>query len=248
MNPTSPTKSPSDTPPQGPPAVLVSGASGVLGLAVVRQLASQGHRVFAGHHARPLEEVSGVVPVALDVSDDRACRAAVEQVVETTGRIDAVVHVAGIILDEVLPRLDVADWDRVMSVNLGGAFRLARAAARPMTRQRGGHIVHVGSYSGAVGSAGQSAYAASKAALHGLTLSLAREFGSRDVRVNTVLPGFLLSPLTAGLTPERLQGYRDANLLGRHNDPAEVARFIAFLLSTRNISGQLFALDSRVIP
>ena len=239
---------PSDCPSKEAQAVLVSGASGVLGLAVVRRLVADGHRVFAGHHARPLEEVPGAEPVPLDVADDASCRAAVERVVEAGGRIDAVVHVAGVILDELVARIDVADWDRVHSVNLGGAFRLARAASRHMARRRGGHIVHVGSYSGTVGSAGQAAYAASKAALHGLTLSLARELGSRDVRVNTVLPGFLLSPLTAGLTPERLQGYRDANLLGRHNDPAEVARFIAFLLSTRNISGQLFALDSRVVP
>jgi NAD(P)-dependent dehydrogenase (short-subunit alcohol dehydrogenase family) len=228
-------------------AVLVSGASGVLGQAIVRELAGAGHRVFAGVHRRPWEPVPGAVPVDLDVADDTSCRAAVRRVLDDTGRIDAVVHVAGVILDALLAHIGPDDWDRLFSVNLGGAMRLARAASRPMART-GGHIVHIGSHSGTVGSAGQSAYAASKAALHGFTLSLARELGSRDVRVNTVLPGFLLSPLTAGLTPERLQAYRDANLLGRHNDPAEVARFVAFLLSTRNVSGQLFALDSRVIP
>jgi NAD(P)-dependent dehydrogenase (short-subunit alcohol dehydrogenase family) len=242
MNPPS-----ENLPAPAPLAVLVSGASGVLGQAIVRELAGAGHRVFAGVHQRPWEPVPGAVPVDLDVADDTSCRAAVRRVLDDTGRIDAVVHVAGVILDALLAHIGPDDWDRVFSVNLGGAMRLARAASRPMART-GGHIVHIGSYSGTVGSAGQSAYAASKAALHGFTLSLARELGSRDVRVNTVLPGFLLSPLTAGLAPERLQAYRDANLLGRHNDPAEVARFVAFLLSTRNVSGQLFALDSRVIP
>lgn len=238
---------PGNLPASTPLAVLVSGASGVLGQAIVRELAGAGHRVFAGVHQRPWEPVPCAVPVDLDVADDTSCRAAVRRVLDDTGRIDAVVHVAGVILDALLAHIGPDDWDRVFSVNLGGAMRLARAASRPMART-GGHIVHIGSHSGTVGSAGQAAYAASKAALHGFTLSLARELGSRDVRVNTVLPGFLLSPLTAGLTPQRLQAYRDANLLGRHNDPAEVARFVGFLLSTRNVSGQLFALDSRVIP
>ena len=135
-----------------------------------------------------------------------------------------------------------------MDVNLDGAFRCARAVVRPMMRQRDGQILNITSYGGRVGRAGQANYAASKAALFGFTQSLARELGSRNIRVNAVSPGFLRTGLVADLTDDQQAAHAAANTLGRFNDVAEVARFVAFLAGMRNVSGQLFQLDSRITP
>ena len=115
-----------------------------------------------------------------------------------------------------------------------------------MLRQRHGHIINVSSYSGRVGARGQTNYAAAKAGLLGLTQSLAREVGSRNVRVNAVLPGVLPTAMTAALGPETQAAFAAANALGRINSIAEVARFIVFLATLENVSGQLFQLDSRI--
>jgi 3-oxoacyl-[acyl-carrier protein] reductase len=115
-----------------------------------------------------------------------------------------------------------------------------------MLRRRSGHIVHVGSFAGLAGAEGRAIYAASKAALHGLTVALAREAGPHGVRVNTVLPGVLRTPMTERLGPERLAAFAADNVLGRLGDPAESARFIVFLLGARDVSGQIFNLDSRI--
>lgn len=185
--------------------------------------------------------------MALDVTRDDSCAAAVEQVLARCGQIDAVIHAAGISCDSLLARAQSEDWDAVFAVNVDGAQRLARATLPILAGQGGGgHWIAIGSHAGQTGSAGQAAYAASKAALNGLTLSWAREFAAHNVRINTVLPGVLPTPMTESLDPEVMRSYAQANVLGRINDLSEVARFISFLLTTHNISGQVFALDSRV--
>jgi 3-oxoacyl-[acyl-carrier protein] reductase len=227
--------------------ILISGAAGGLGQALVAELAGAGHRVLAGWHETPLPALlAGVEAVALDVTCDESCAAAAEVALARWGRIDVVIHVAGITCDSLLARARSEDWDAVFAVNVDGARRLARATLPILAGQGGGHWIGIGSHAGQAGSAGQVAYAASKAALNGLMLSLAREFSAHNVRINTVLPGVLPTPMTESLDPSVMHAYAQANLLGRINDPAEVARFIGFLLTTHNISGQVFALDSRV--
>jgi 3-oxoacyl-[acyl-carrier protein] reductase len=185
--------------------------------------------------------------VPLDVTCDDSCAAAADVALTRWGRIDAVIHAAGITRDAILARQHLDDWEAVFDVNLEGARRLGRATLPLLSGQgRGGHWIGIGSHAGLVGSAGQAAYAASKAALHGLMLSWAHEFAPDNVRVNTVLPGVLPTPMTESLDPEVMRSYARANVLGRINDPAEVARFVAFLLTTANISGQAFSLDSRI--
>lgn len=228
-------------------AILISGAAGGLGQALVAELARAGHRVFAGWHQTLLTPLpSGGEAVELDVTREDSCMAAVEQVLARWGRLDAVIHAAGITRDALLARQSPDDWDAIFAVNVEGAQRLARATLPILAGQGGGHWISIGSHAGQAGSAGQAAYAASKAALNGLTLSWAREFAAHNVRINTVLPGVMPTPMTESLDPEVMRSYAQANVLGRINDPSEVARFISFLLTTHNISGQVFALDSRV--
>lgn len=235
--------------PASTPVALVTGAAGGLGTALVAELRTQGWRVAAAQHRlQHHAETEDVLPVTLDVTDPAAVGAAVDTVLALWRRIDLLVHNAGFALDGACWQLGEEEWDRVVAVNLKGAFLCARAVLRPMLRQREGHIINISSFSGRAGARGQANYAAAKAGLLGLTQSLAREVGSRNVRVNAVLPGVLPTAMTAGLTPGQMEDFARANALGRINSTDEVARFIAFLATTKNVSGQVFQLDSRVAP
>jgi 3-oxoacyl-[acyl-carrier protein] reductase len=226
--------------------VLITGAAGGLGQGLVAAFAAGGWRVAAGYHVQPVAVPSDSVwPVALDVTARGRPEQVVEEVLGRWGRLDVLVNNAGLAADAVLPRLADADWDRVLAVNLNGAMACARAAVWPMIRQRDGHIVNLGSFSGRAGARGQANYAAAKAGLIGLSQSLAAELGSRNVRVNVVLPGALPTRMTASLGREALDGIVGANLLRRLNSVAEVARFVAFLAGMENVSAQVFQLDSR---
>jgi 3-oxoacyl-[acyl-carrier protein] reductase len=170
----------------------------------------------------------------------------VDCLLQRWGRLDVLVNNAGIAADASVPQMPEADWDRVLEVNLKGAFLCCRAALRPMLKQRDGHILNISSFAARAGTRGQANYAAAKAGLIGLAESLAREVGARNVRVNTVLPGVLPTPMTSGLKPEILDQFTRANTLQRLNTIDEVARFVVFLAGTANISGQIFQLDSRI--
>jgi 3-oxoacyl-[acyl-carrier protein] reductase len=155
---------------------------------------------------------------------------------EWWGRLDALIHNAGVTADALLAQQTEADWDRVVAVNLTGAMRCARAAAGALGAAGGGHIVNIGSYAGRAGGPGQAAYAAAKAGLIGLTAALAAELAGLNVRVNVVLPRLSVA------AQARLVA---ANRLGRMNAVEEVARFVVFLCGLQNVSGQVFQLDSR---
>jgi 3-oxoacyl-[acyl-carrier protein] reductase len=227
--------------------VLVTGAGGGLGQALGQKFSQTGWRLAAGFHRLPsgaTDEAS--LHLELDVRDADSITAAVEETLTKWGRIDALINNAGIIDDAGVWETTDEMWDRVMEVNLKGAFLCAREVSRTMIKQRDGHIINVSSFSGRVGQRGQSNYSAAKAGLFGLTASLARELGSRNVRVNAVLPGVLPTRMTAGLPDSELKQFAAANALGRINSLEEVAAFIVFLAGTQSISGQLFQLDSRI--
>ena len=235
------------TPPSVPHVALVTGAAGGLGQALVTEFAHHGWWVVAACHRAPLPpEATQIWPVQLDVTDHRRVAEVVEQTVARWGRLDVLVNNAGTTADQPFWHLTEADWDRVLAVNLKGAFSCSQAALRPMLRQRDGHVINIASFSARSGPRGQANYATAKAGLIGLTQSLAKEVGTRNVRVNAVLPGVLRTPMTAVLTESQLAELAAANALGRLNDLNEVARFVVFLATTRNVSGQLFQLDSRV--
>ena len=154
---------------------------------------------------------------------------------------------AGLSHDRLLARIDEADWDRQLEVNLNGAFRCAKAALKPMLRRRSGHLVFISSYSAIHPPAGQAAYAAAKAGLIGLAKSLAREVGPAGIRVNVIMPGFLETRMTASLSDARKEIVRRNHALGRMNTVDSVARFLLHLhQELPHTSGQVFQLDSRV--
>lgn len=227
---------------------LITGATGGLGRALVNELASSGWQVIAGAR-QPIEATDArITPMTLDVTDAAGVERAVAEITKKFSRLDVLVNNAGVTADAPLAQLSDDDWQRVLDVNLNGAFRCARAVARQMIRQRDGHIINISSHGARRGPRGQANYAAAKAGLLGLTQSLAKELGSRNVRVNAIFPGVLPTNMTAELGAEQLAAFAQSNALGRINSVEEVARFIAFLATTQNISGQVFALDSRIAP
>ncbi|HTD65201.1 MAG TPA: SDR family NAD(P)-dependent oxidoreductase [Candidatus Limnocylindria bacterium] len=225
--------------------VLITGAGGGLGRALLNEFASSDWHVIAGIRALAADTDSSL---ALDVTQPEQIDRAVGSVTKRFGRIDALINNAGVTADALCSQLKDADWTRVLDVNLRGAFLCSKAVARSMMRQREGHIINISSFGARSGPAGQSNYAAAKAGLVGLTHSLAKELGSRNVRVNAIFPGVMSTNMTAHMSAERLEAFAQSNALGRINSVEEVARFIVFLATTQNISGQVFQLDSRIAP
>ncbi len=229
--------------------VLITGAAGGLGGALVSAFAAGGWRVVAGvHRSEPRWECEGVMCVGLDVRDRESCRQGIERVIRTFGKVDCLVNSAGLNRDGLLSRLTERDWDDVLGVNLGGVMRCIREVLPGMLKQRDGHIINVSSFAARQGTLGQSAYVSAKAGVLGLTQALAREVGSRNVRVNSVLPGVLRTGMTEALPAARLDAMAAENVLGRLNRLDEVARFVVFLAGMQDVSGQVLQLDSRIGP
>lgn len=208
--------------------ILITGGSGDLGQALAGAFA--GDRVEAPGRDR------------LDVADPGSVAA----FFQGQEAFDLVVANAGVVDDQLLARLDEASWSRVLEVNLHGAARCAREALKAMTRARRGHLVFISSHSAVHPPTGQAAYAAAKAGLLGLTRSLALESGRFGIRCNVVLPGFLETRMTAGVTAERREQVRREHSLGRFNTVDRVAGFVRHLhRELPHTSGQTFRLDSR---
>jgi 3-oxoacyl-[acyl-carrier protein] reductase len=226
---------------------LITGAAGGLGRALTAELANQGWRVAAGFHRQHSGQGTELIwPLPLDVTNPGQVATGVEGVLSRWGRLDLLINNAAANVDGLVCQLTEQDWDRVLDVNLKGAFLCAQAVLPAMRKQQEGHVISISSLSGRCGARGQAAYAAAKAGLIGFTQSLAKEVGPDNVRVNAVLPGLLLTPMTAALEPSVWSRAISANALGRVGHPSEVARFIAWLAGTENISGQILQLDSRI--
>ncbi len=178
----------------------------------------------------------------MDVTD----KAQVQAVMGALPRLDLLIHNAGFLRDASLLKMTASDFHDVLQVHLKGAFLTAQAALKIMVKQRQGHIVTIGSFSALSGPAGQANYAAAKAGLIALTQSLAAEYGPRNIRANCVLPGFLETKMSQPLLEKQRPKIEAAHALGRLNTPHDAARFIAFLHTMENVSGQVFQLDSRV--
>jgi len=234
---------------------LVTGGSRGIGRAAAARFAKAGAKVAITYRSRKpeaeglVEEISraGGEAMALqaDFAESTAPALAVEAVVKRWGRLDILVNNAGLTRDTLVMRMSEADWDIVLQTNLRAAFLCSKAALKPMLKQRYGRIVNVSSLAGVAGNAGQANYSASKAGLIGLTKSLAKEVGSRNITVNAVAPGFIATELTSGLPPELLERARQAAAIQRIGTPEDVAPAIVFLASpdASYITAQVLGID-----
>ena len=233
--------------------VFLTGGSRGIGRALVRTLVASGRRVAFTYRtgeaeALALQSECGSLAKAwcFDLADRRRPGTLAPEIEETFGPIDGLVNNAAIRRDQLLAVTSDADWDAVIDVNLGGAFRCCRAVLPKMISRRAGSIVNVSSLTAVRGVAGQAAYGATKAGLIGMTKSLARELGKRNIRVNAVVPGLVMTEMIADTPPEKLKELRAIEALPSGTSPDDVAAMIAFLLSDRAcaITGQAFLVDA----
>ena len=237
---------------------FVTGGSRGIGLAVSRALAQAGFDVAIAYGGNDEAAAAAVAELEArgatarayrcDVASAVAVDACVKQVLAEFGHVWALVNDAGVTRDGLLVRMGDDDFDRVIDVNLKGAFHTIRALTRSFMRQRGGRIVNVSSVVGLMGNAGQANYASSKAGLIGLTKSVARELASRNVTANAVAPGFVETDMTAVLSDEVRVGYDAQIPLGRMGAPEEVAALVAFLASdaAAYITGEVIRVDGGI--
>ncbi|MCB0809213.1 MAG: 3-oxoacyl-ACP reductase FabG, partial [Flavobacteriales bacterium] len=181
-----------------------------------------------------------VVAIQSDAGDFNAAQAAVDQAVTDLGRLDVLVNNAGITRDQLLMRMSEEDWDNVIATNLKSVFNMTKAVMRTMLKQRSGSIINMSSVVGVKGNAGQSNYAASKAGIIGFTKSVALELGSRNIRSNSIAPGFIETEMTGALDEKVVEEWRQAIPLKRGGTPTDVANACVFLGSDLSayITGQ----------
>ncbi|MDK9698779.1 MAG: 3-oxoacyl-[acyl-carrier-protein] reductase [bacterium] len=238
---------------------LVTGAARGIGRAIAERLLADGaivfiNDLFAADVEKTVTELSStntgkVFGIASDISTEEGSSAAINAPVEKFGRIDLLVNNAGITRDGLVMRMSLADWEKVIHVNLTGTFLCSKAASRKMLSQKSGRIINISSVVGVMGNAGQANYASSKAAVIGLTKSLAKEFGSRGVTVNAIAPGYIETPMTHVLSEEVRQNFMKSIPLQRAGTPEDVAGAVAFLAgpSSAYITGQVLHVDGGMV-
>lgn len=222
---------------------VVTGGSGAIGGAILRALAQDAGHAISLDVTQPAD--SSVPWIRCDVREEASVAAALDQVAEEQGRLDILVHAAGVSRDAVVWKMGTEDWDLIQAVNLRGAFLLLRHGIPLLRRGAGGRAVLVGSINGSRGKFGTAAYSASKAGLLGLAKSVAREVARFGILVNVVEPGWVRTPLTEAVP----QAIRDAalaeSLVGRFLEPEDVAVAVRFLCGpgAANITGQILRVD-----
>ena len=187
--------------------------------------------------------------VAVDVSDTAAVDAAAGKILDDAGRVDILVNNAGVTRDNLLMRMSEEEWDTVINTNLKGAFNFTKALTRPFIKQRSGRIINIASVIGLIGNAGQSNYAASKAALIGFTKSVAKELAPRGITANAIAPGFIETDMTAALD-DKVRGEILASVpLGRFGSPDDIAHAAVFLAiePTGYVTGQVLTVDGGMV-
>ncbi len=234
---------------------LVTGGSRGVGRAIAAALSTRGARVtLTGRSSERAQqtasELSAASPVplegiAMDVMIPDSVDRTVKEFLKRAGRLDILVNNAGITRDNLLLRMKNEEWNEVLSTNVGGFFYCSRAALRPMIRQRGGRIINMSSVVGLMGNAGQSNYAASKAAILGFTKALAREVASRQITVNAIAPGFIDTDMTSELPEETRLGLNESIPMRRIGQPEDVADAVVFLASesASYITGQVLQVN-----
>ena len=186
---------------------------------------------------------------AVDVSDTSSVESSAKNILEATGRVDILVNNAGVTRDNLLMRMSEEEWDTVINTNLKGAFNFTKAFTRPFMKQRSGRIINIASVIGLIGNAGQSNYAASKAALIGFTKSVAKELAPRGVTANAIAPGFIETDMTAVLDEKVRGDIIDRIPMNRFGSPEDIANTAIFLAleSTDYMTGQVLTIDGGMV-
>ena len=231
--------------------VFITGSSRGIGLAIAHKFASLGANVVLNSRGEISEELLAefkpygvkVLAISGDVSDFADAKRMVDQAIEELGSVDVLVNNAGITQDTLMLKMTEEDFEKVLKVNLTGAFNMTQAVLKQMLKAREGAIINMSSVVGLMGNIGQANYAASKAGLIGFTKSVAREVANRNVRVNAIAPGMIESDMTAVLTDK----VKDAMLaqipMKQFGQAEQVAEVTAFLASQDYLTGQVIAID-----
>jgi 3-oxoacyl-[acyl-carrier protein] reductase len=233
---------------------IVTGASRGIGRSIALALAAQGAKVVASaRNAEALQNlVDGIkstggeaLAVVGDVALETDANKLVAECIAAFGQADILVNNAGITRDGLLLRMKNDDWDAVLDTNLKGAFLCIRAAAKVMSKQRSGRIINISSVVGEMGNAGQANYCASKAGLLGLTKSVAKELARRNVTVNAITPGFIMTDMTDNMTEKAREAMTEQIPLGRLGESDDVANAVIFLASDQSayITGQILGVN-----
>jgi len=236
-------------------SALVTGSTRGIGRAIAEQLAQCGARVaVVGRDRERAEAVAKEIGgeargFGADVGDPASIAQLVSDVESAFGGVDILVNNAGLTRDNLMMRLKDDDWDTVIDANLRGAFLTIRAVSRGMMKRRWGRVINIASVVGITGNKGQTNYAASKAGLIGLTKSVAKELGSRNILANAVAPGFIETDMTAAMTPDARAAMSAQIPLERLGTPADIAGVVAFLASdyASYITGQVIVVDGGMV-
>ncbi|MBQ2935192.1 MAG: 3-oxoacyl-[Lachnospiraceae bacterium] len=238
---------------------LVTGASRGIGRATAIKLASCGATVIVNYQGskEKAEEVVNTIlanggqaeSYGCDVSDFESCGNMIGEIIKKYGHLDILVNNAGITRDGLLMKMSEEDFEKVINVNLKGAFHTIRHASRYFLKQRSGSIINISSVSGVSGNAGQANYSAAKAGLIGLTKSVAKELGSRGIRVNAVAPGFIETDMTDAMPESAKEAIKGQITMGRIGTPDDIAGVVVFLASDASsyVTGQTIAVDGGMV-
>lgn len=231
--------------------VIITGSTRGIGLAIAHKFASLGANIVLNGRSAigsdVLDQFSAypvkVLALSGDISEGVIAKRLVTEVIEELGSVDILINNAGITNDKLLLKMTEEDFERVLKINLTGAFNMTQSVLKPMTKARQGAIINMASVVGLTGNVGQANYAASKAGLIGFTKSVAREVAGRNIRVNAIAPGFIESDMTDAISDKVKEVMLDQVPMKRIGKAEEVAEVAAFLAGQEYLTGQVIAID-----
>lgn len=224
---------------------IVTGGSKGIGASICEHLSANGAKVYSLSRSIPENGNSNVTYKQCDVSNFEDVQTIISDIHKEAGSIDILVNNAGVTKDNLIMRMNEKDWDTVIDINLKSAFNTAKAVARIMMGQRKGKIINIGSIVGTTGNAGQSNYSASKAGLVGFTKSLAKELATRNILVNLIAPGYVMTEMTEKLDEDQLKAFLDNIPMKRGASGEEIAKVVGFFASddSNYVTGQVLHVD-----